>query len=566
MDRRFLLALVLSTLVVVVFYTYFIPSPKRTPPATVSADSSGADSGTVRAADAGRESTGVDPGQVIRDFAALPSTAPDTSFTIETPEVVARFSTRGGNLSSWRLKRFPGPDQENPVELVLQNEPSTVIDLGGNRIDLAGAVFDFDRQASAGGETIRFQAGLPGGVQVVKTYHVIAGSPLVEFDVQVSGIPASTAEPAIEVSWSGLPQAEAIGKTDEAAYGAVVSIGEEIERIPAGKFKKERERRFPGVIHWAGTRNKYFFAGVIPPEGAATDAIVRGDAAVHRAGAGVRVPLVSGAESRLAFRLYLGPLDYWKLKDVGFGLEQAVDMGWKIILPVSQALLWLLVQGYKIISNYGVVIIILSALTKIIFYPMTRSSMRSMQAMQKLQPEMERIRSQYKNDPNELNQQVMKLYKTHKVNPVGGCLPMLLQMPVFFALYTVLASSVELRHAGFMLWITDLSSPDVLFRIGEFELRVLPLLMAASMFWQQKLTPTDPRQAMLTYLMPVMMLFFFYGVPAGLTLYWTVTNLLGVAQQYLINHENKSGGTPLPAPVPERGGRKKMSPARAVAK
>lgn len=564
MDRRFLLAMVLSTLVVVVFYTYFIPAPKRAPQPAGRGDSlTTSPSGTNADAAGKSDSTAPNLGLAFEDPAVFTSTAPDTSFTVELGEAQARFSTRGGGLSSFRLKRFPGPDGSTPVEFATAVEPSTVLDLGGNRIDLARAVFEFERQTGAGGEVVRFATRLAGGLEVIKTFRLTPGTPLVDFDVEVRGIPASTADPAIEVGWSALPRAEKLHKTDDVAFGGVVSLGQEIERIPAGKFRKEREKRFTGVVNWVGTRNKYFFAGVIPPDGAATDAVVRGEAEAHRVGAAARVPLVSGAESRLAFKLYLGPLDYWKLKDVGYGLEHAVDMGWKIILPLSQALLWLLVHGYRLIANYGVIIIVLSAVTKILFYPMTRSSMRSMQAMQKLQPEMERIRTKYKDNPAQLNQEVMKLYKTHKVNPVGGCLPMLLQMPVFIALYTVLANSVELRNANFMLWINDLSSPDILFRTNGFELHVLPILMAASMFWQQRLTPTDPRQAMLTYLMPVMMLFFFYGFPAGLALYWTVTNLLGVAQQYIINRENRGSGTPLAEPVADRGGRKKIATALA---
>ena len=225
---------------------------------------------------------------------------------------------------------------------------------------------------------------------------------------------------------------------------------------------------------------------------------------------------------------------------LGLGLEYAVDLGWKIILPVAQLLLWALNAGYTIIPNYGLVIILLSGLTRLLFYPLTAISMRSMKAMQEIQPEMEKLRKKYEKDPQELNKRVFALYRDHKVNPVSGCLPMLLQMPVFFALYSVLANSVGLRQAPFVGWITDLSAPDTLMTIGGFAIHVLPVLMSLSMFWQQKLTPTDPRQAPIMLLMPFMMLFFFYKVPSGLTLYWTVTNLFSVAQQYQMNRENKT--------------------------
>jgi YidC/Oxa1 family membrane protein insertase len=562
MDRRFMLAMVLSTLVVVVFYTWLIPGPPPKPARTSPAESLAA---------AGRDTlSGAAP-----DTASLTAAVPDTmvepepdaqTFDVVTPRVAARFTSRGAGVESWALTQFEGKTEQEPVQLVREGvEPSLVVELGGRRHDLSSRIFQAERQTGAGGiEQLVFRTRIAGDVEVVKKFTVRPESPLVELELELHNVPANVIDPAVEVGWTGLPQAEKLPKVDEGSYGAIVSVGEEIERIPAGRFKKERVRRVEGAVHWVGARNKYFFAGVIPPEGVATAAIVSGEAAGHRAGAAVRVPVVSGGDSRHLFRLYLGPLDYWKLKDAGFGLEQAVDLGWKIILPLSQALLWLLVQGYKLIPNYGVVIIIVSALSRILFYPMTRSSMRSMQAMQKLQPEMERIRKKYKDDPQQLNQQVMNLYKKHKVNPVGGCLPMLLQMPVFIALYTVLANSVELRHADFVGWIHDLSAPDTLFRLNGFEFHVLPILMAASMFWQQKLTPTDPRQAALTYIMPLMMLFFFYGFPSGLALYWTVTNLLSVAQQYMINSERERDGQ---GPEDASGrGSKKQSPAGALAR
>ena len=564
MDRRFMLAMVLSTLVVVVFYTWFIPAPPKRPARTAPAESlatAQGDTSSDSAADTTRLSA------AVTDTTLEPE--PDArTFDVVTPRVAARFTSKGGGVESWALTQFEGKTEQEPVELVREGvEPSLIVDLGGRRHDLSARVFHAEHETGAGGvEQVVFRTRITGGVEVVKRFTIHPESPLVDMELEVHDVPANVLDPAIEVGWSGLPQAEKLPRVDQGSYGAIVSVGKEIERVQAGRFKKERVRRVEGAVHWAGARNKYFFAGVIPPEGVATAAVITGDAAEHRAGAAVRVPIISGGDSRHLFRLYLGPLDYWKLKDVGFGLERAVDLGWKMILPLSQALLWLLKQGYKLIPNFGVVIIILSALSRILFYPMTRSSMRSMQNMQKLQPEMERIRKKYKDDTQQLNKHVMDLYKKHKVNPVGGCLPMLLQMPVFIALYTVLANSVDLRHADFVGWIHDLSAPDTLVRLNGFELHVLPILMSASMFWQQRLTPTDPRQAALTYVMPVMMLFFFYGFPSGLALYWTVTNLLAVAQQYLINSERERDGRgPGPEDVAGRGS-KKESAASALAR
>jgi YidC/Oxa1 family membrane protein insertase len=541
MDRRSLLAILLSTLVIIVFNMYFLPKPKPPAPAPAGQDSARA----VRH----DSSLASPPGTValapdtLRSTAAGSGLAPttgvtDTTFNVAVDGAAAGFTSRGGGLLSWKLLRFDGP-AGGPVELVRNGpEPHVVLDLGTARIDPGDALFRVERQTLPGGvEQVSFHAGDPNGVEIIKRYRIDGRSPMVDFEVEVRGVPATATDPAIEVGWSGLPRAERVEKVDRGATGSIVSLGKDIQRFQPGKFRKEKSRRLDGAVQWVGARNKYFLAGIVPPSGAATAAIASGDATENSAGAAVRVPIVSGAASRHLFKLYLGPLDYWHLKKVGFGLERAVDLGWKFILPVSQALLWLLVQGYRLIPNYGVVIILLSALTRLIFYPLMKGSMRSMRAMQTLQPEMERLRKKYKDDPTRLNTEVMGLYKKHGVNPLGGCLPTLLQMPVFIALYTVLANSVELRHAGFALWINDLSAPDTLLKVGGFEIHVLPILMAATMFWQQKLTPTDPRQAMLTYMMPVMMLFFLYGFPSGLALYWTVVNLLSVGQQILFNRE-----------------------------
>jgi YidC/Oxa1 family membrane protein insertase len=215
-------------------------------------------------------------------------------------------------------------------------------------------------------------------------------------------------------------------------------------------------------------------------------------------------------------------------------------MGWDWIRPVSQGVLWFLVECHKVIPNYGLVVILLSALTKILFWPLTRSSTKSMREMQKLQPEIQKLREKLKKDPQRLNREIMGLYKKHKVNPLGGCLPLLLQMPVFIALYNVLMSSIEMRKASFVWWINDLSSADTVAVISGTSIHVLPLIMGISMFWQQKMTPTDPRQAAMAYFMPILMVVFFYSLPSGLVLYWTANNFMTIAQQYMTQREEKN--------------------------
>jgi YidC/Oxa1 family membrane protein insertase len=219
---------------------------------------------------------------------------------------------------------------------------------------------------------------------------------------------------------------------------------------------------------------------------------------------------------------------YETLESYGFGLENAVDLGWSIISPVSKITLSMLVWLHQFISNYGIVIIILSVFVKIILFPLTYKSMKATQGMQQIQPQMEALREKHKNDSQKLNKEMMKLYKEGGVNPLGGCLPMVLQMPILFSLYTVFSSTIELRDAPFIdAWINDLSLKDPIY--------VLPVLMGLTMLLQSKMTMKDPRQAMFIYVMPIVLFFIMKDLPSGLILYWTMVNILTIIQQYIQN-------------------------------
>ncbi len=227
------------------------------------------------------------------------------------------------------------------------------------------------------------------------------------------------------------------------------------------------------------------------------------------------------------FSLYVGPKEYDRLKAAGHELERAVDFGWFTV--IAKPLFVALKYFYKLVGNWGWAIIILTVIIKVLFAPLTHKSQKSMKRMQKLQPLFAELKEKYKGDPAKLNKEMMELYKKHKVNPMGGCLPMLIQIPVFIALYRVLGNSIELRHAPFMFWLHDLSAKDPYY--------VLPILMGVSMLVMQKMTPTtmDPKQNMMMMLMPVIMVFMFISLPSGLVLYFTVSNLLSMAQQFYIN-------------------------------
>lgn len=588
MDRRSLLAIVLSTVVIIVFNLYFLPHPKPPLPRAVAdslaaltnaggtASSTGA-SGVAPGGAANGGAANDGPGGLLSAGATNDSTggidsaliaatpgATDSAFVVSDNGQDVRFVTKGGGIASWALKHFL--DQNGrPVQLVKSGpEPNLALDLGTERVELNDLLYLSEaHDLAGGGRVITFTGGAPGGLQVIKRFTVRDNDPVVNLDVEVRGVPVSATNPALEIGWlGGLPRAERNLKLEQTSMTAVASVGQSLEKLQPSRQKTPSEKRFPGAVHWVGTHNKYFFVGILPPADLATEAVLSGQPGEEpTAGAALRVP-VAGTSASYAFRLYLGPLSYPNLKPLG--MDRAVDLGWKWILPLSRALLSLMTFMYKLVPNYGWVIILLSILIKVAFYPMTVSGLRSMREMQRIQPEMERLRKKYADDPQKLQSAMMSLYKDNRINPVGGCLPLLLQMPVFIALYPVLANSVELRQAPFFGWIRDLSAPDVLFTVAGFDVHLLPAFMAATMFWQQKLTPTTPSQASLTYLMPIMMLFFLYTSPSGLTLYWTMLNILSVVQQYLINREaSPTALTPAPATSPPgRGGKAAKAAAR----
>lgn len=300
----------------------------------------------------------------------------------------------------------------------------------------------------------------------------------------------------------------------------------------------EGETVLQGNTSWVGFGNRYFTTVVI------NDAALNPDVVLVRnndfRGAYLRYPLQLKADQKelsLPIRVFSGPKDYAELSKVN-GLRQVLDYGFFSFL--AYPLLELLQFFYRFVHNYGVAIILLTLLVRAVFYPLSVKSARSMKAMQKLQPQIAALKAKYKDDMPRFNQEQMALFKAHKVNPLGGCLPMLVQLPVFFALYAVLGSSIELFHAPFFGWVQDLSSKDPYY--------IFPVLMGISMFVQQKMTPMagmDPMQQKMMMFMPIVFSFIMINLPSGLTIYIFLSTLLGIVQQMLINREHKPANATL---------------------
>ncbi|MFO7983281.1 MAG: membrane protein insertase YidC [Desulfuromonadales bacterium] len=312
--------------------------------------------------------------------------------------------------------------------------------------------------------------------------------------------------------------------------GPTTFDGEDIHTDDVEDLVEEGPKEYSSA-QWTGFGTKYFVS-IVEPKQESYDyfRIEKGADYVENRIVSPYTTIEPGSSTSMSYLVYMGPKEIDLLKSAGHDFERIIDFGFFSIL--SKPLLHFLKFIYSYINNYGFAIILLTVIIKAIFWPLTQKSYTSMKAMQKLQPEMQKVREKYKNDKERLNKELMSLYKEKRVNPLGGCLPMLVQIPVFIALYKVLLFSIELRHAPFIFWLTDLSAKDPYF--------ITPVLMGASMFLQQKMTPTtmDPTQAKIFMIMPVVFTFLFLNFPSGLVIYWLVNNVLTIVQQLLINRKN----------------------------
>lgn len=331
---------------------------------------------------------------------------------------------------------------------------------------------------------------------------------------------------------------------EDKGYGFVGPSGlinDKLEQIKTKKIDDHSE--FKGDIKWISVEDRYFLSSIIPEtpiSGSMKLSLV--DNVVMNQLVNPIFELSPGAEKSFQFFVFMGPKSMDLLDSLGHDLGKALNFGFFNV--IAKPCLWFMNKIHSVIPNYGIAIILLTVFTKILLWPLGNKSYKSMSEMKKLQPLMTEIREKYKNDKQKMNQELMALYRTYKVNPMGGCLPMVLQIPVFFALYRMLYQAIELRHAPFFLWINDLSAPDRLFDFGftipfmepPFGIPVLTIIMGATMLLQQKMSPPpgDPTQAKMMMLMPVVFTFIFINFSSGLVLYWLVNNVLSISQQYYV--------------------------------
>jgi YidC/Oxa1 family membrane protein insertase len=546
MQRNLVLACVITVAITVLWY--WLIGPKVAPQPGVPAPAPPAETETVEP-----EQKAEEPAPTEKPPSPLPTVEVDEELenardvVLETPLVEATFTTLGARLKSLKLKEFPYKkggvvdlvaqydqgDHELPLSMTLDE------DVGGDVVNRVNF------ECRQDGDSLTFERALPNGVFVSKevrfkrdTYD-IGLTIRIENRQETAVYVGEDEEPSYTLWWG-----PGIETTESDRYNRTL-----VAAMNEGKFLHRARGGFRGVksvetyrqLSWLGLKSRYFVVLVVPLQEAPSIGRV---VPVGTTDLGIELRADSfrldpGETARNEYDIYAGPQNMTLLKEAGHELERAVNFG--AFDGFSKVMLKVLKLCYRVVPNYGLGIILLTILVRVVMYPLTRKSMESMKKMQELQPEIAKLREKYKDNPQELNKRTMQFYKERGVNPMGGCLPMMIQMPIWIALFGMLRGAIELRGAPFFAWIDDLSEADTVttlpFNLPFFgdELHVLPLLMAAAMFMQQKLSsPTagaqTEQQKMMMFMFPVMFGFLFYHMPSGLCLYILVSTLLYFGQ------------------------------------
>jgi len=498
--------------------------------------------------------------------------------TVDTKLAIYELNTLGANFHKVYLKNYNnwysagqngGEDYYKSAVQLINYSTSNAYDLSfitddGKAINTADLEFDAARLprytlSEKDSLEIRFSLKLDNEKSIIKKYKFYSNAYTIESDIELIGMKELVSNNSYDILWNPGIRFVEENTTNEANYSnASIYYGEEMVVFDAPSSGEKINADFNGRVDWIAIRNKYFAIVVIPLKPADTEgAYLEGQTVLFNNGgmkeiysARLIVPFKEEELDKKSFRIYIGPVDYDLLKGIGYNLESLVDFGTFfglkfIVRPIAEFVLLPLFNFiHRFIPNYGFVIIVFSLIIKIVVYPLTRKSYQSMKKMQLLQPKILEIKEKFKDDPQKMNKETMKLYSTYGVNPAGGCLPLLLQMPIFIALWGLFQAAIELRQQPFIFWIKDLSQPDVIFDLGTKlpifgiqQISGLALLMGITTFVQQKMSVKDPKQQALVYIMPVMLTILFMTFPSGLNLYYFMFNVFSIAQQYYINHK-----------------------------
>jgi len=577
MEKRAIYAILLTFLVIIAWsliQSKFFPQPTKPQPQEVKKEQGPLQEKASEKKAEIRESKPVKEEKI----SVRPKAIPAKEVIIETQNYWAVFTSGDARLKHFRLKKYKDrvdqsaltikltqlvdeilgkqvekPKNPEPLDLVNTRE-SKNLPLG---LTLNGASLPVEENWEVDKDQLRlvqdnekgeitFSKQLDNGLKILKRLKFTSDQYAMNLEVEVQNNSSKEIAGQVGLEWIGEIELAKLAKEDNKDYGLKYAFlrNQKVEKktfggastsgcVPGCGTQKTSVEPFEvsekGDIKWFSFEGEYFGALLIPSLSKEITLSIKGSEKDPLKAVVItpRVSVLPREKVNVAYQVYLGPKDEDLLKALGGGAEKLVDFGYFTI--VAKPLLWFIRLTHKATGNYGIDIIIISILIKIIFLPLTQISFKSMKEMQRVQPEMNRLKEQYKNDKARLQQEIMLLYKRRKINPMSGCLPMLIQIPVFIALYNALQNGIEMRHAPFFLWIMDLSAKDPIY--------VTPIIMGATMFMQQKMTPTagDPAQAKMFLLMPVMFTFLFLSFPSGLVLYWLINNVLSIAHQYYLN-------------------------------
>ncbi|MFC1501428.1 membrane protein insertase YidC [Elusimicrobiota bacterium] len=516
MDRNTFLAVFLSAVFLIVWWTFFQPKQAKKPVETAKV------SQQVHAEQKIAAKTTVEKKQKSSSYKH--SIVAEREVTVETEKYKVVFTNRGAAVKKWFIKEKSG----TLTNLVLSEDTYPLTNFPGSNY----------RVSKPSPNKVVFSHVSSQGWEIVKTYD-LSDSYLHDLSIEVRKTKAISSFPELNLGWGPGLGTDTKELKENTSLTRVIGCS----LAEPTKLEKFKETRQPASAYkWYGIGNRYFLAAFVPEDNTQfKDLEVYRDSKKHPYGMLLTAKLNPEIRKHtIKAKLYVGPKEYFGLKSLNLGLKQAVDFGFFGFL--GKIVLYALNYLYNITHNFGWAIILLTIGMQIIVAPLTIKSFKATAAMKHLQPKMKALQDQYKGDPKRLNAEMLNLYKTQKVNPLGGCLPMLLQLPIFWALFTTLRGAYELRGAPWILWVKDLSAPDALFMVGNIGFNVLPLIMGAGMFLQQRLmsVSSDPTQQKMMYLMPVIFTFMFWGFPSGLVLYWLTNSILTMTEQYFILKRSSS--------------------------
>ena len=548
MDQaRLLIAIVLSLVVFLAWHFIFSPQEDRQQ-ATKKVEAPAATKEqpvAEKEKPVTEETKKIEPAQEPTAPVVAPKTA--RTITVDTPFYQARISENGAVFYSFLLKNYRERVAKDSAlkQILTGDETLGVGQLGFSGKSISGldkAIFVADLTSDQVKITdstreITFLWRSQDGILIEKIYKFTPDSYVVGMSVTVKNGSGHGLQDKLFVALNSKAPGD---KRMYAFEGPSALINDSLEEIKIKKLKDQDT--FEGKIKWIALQSRYFMSGLIPDqiEETSLHLALKSEKFVAAQYRQPEKAIQPGTQYTYSYQLFMGPKSMQELKQVGNDLDKLINFGWFDF--IAKPCVWLMNVFYGVIPNYGVAIIILTLLVKILLWPLGAKSYKSMSEMKKIQPLMKEIREKYKNDKKRMNQEVMGLYRTYKINPLGGCLPMVVQLPVFFALYRMLYEAIELRHAHFFLWIDDLSAPDRLFRFDfsvpfmepPYGIPVLTLVMGASMLLQQKMSPPmgDATQAKMMMFMPLVFTVIFINFSSGLVLYWLTNNILSIAQQY----------------------------------